>query len=129
MHTTKAGGYTLDDFSPYTKGENILPNWEELHTEEVTDNIASIGHSLTPQWGYVRLPDGSRPWAYYFLREHSGEGYVLIYGGHHGRNPRAGHFSICRHEKVDGPGANHSRGWHPGSCRLCGLNMSYDSGD
>jgi hypothetical protein len=30
---------------------------------------------------------------------------------------------------VEGPNANHSRGWHPGWCGKCGVDMSIDSGD
>jgi hypothetical protein len=41
----------------------------------------------------------------------------------------AGRFTFCKHEKVEGAGANHSRGWHPGYCDKCGLDMSVDSGD
>jgi hypothetical protein len=41
----------------------------------------------------------------------------------------AGHFAICQHEKIEGDGANHDHGWHPGYCGKCGLDMSVDSGD
>lgn len=41
----------------------------------------------------------------------------------------AGRFTFCKHEKVEGAGANHQRGWHPGHCGKCGLDMSVDSGD
>jgi hypothetical protein len=40
-----------------------------------------------------------------------------------------GRFAICKHESVEDPGANHSRGWHPAHCKKCGLDMSVDSGD
>jgi hypothetical protein len=40
-----------------------------------------------------------------------------------------GTFAICKHEKVEGAGADHQRGWHPGHCGKCGMDMSVDSGD
>lgn len=43
--------------------------------------------------------------------------------------PRGWRVAICEHEKVEGAGANHMRGWHPGRCRLCDMDMSVDSGD
>jgi hypothetical protein len=55
-----------------------------------------------------------------------GSGYVLIW---HNVAPITGRFWMCKHEPVDDPGANHSRGWHPAHCRLCGLDMTTDSGD
>ena len=38
-------------------------------------------------------------------------------------------FNAKKHEVIEGAGANHSRGWYPGHCGKCGLDMSFDSGD
>lgn len=44
-------------------------------------------------------------------------------------NPHGFRVAVCKHEKVPGSGANPQRGWHPGSCRLCGMDLTVDSGD
>ncbi len=64
----------------------------------------------------------------------TGEGVVVLSYYGHGYTKSidtviTGKFSICLHEKVEGAGANHMRGWHPGYCSKCGLDMSVDSGD
>jgi hypothetical protein len=39
-------------------------------------------------------------------------------------------FAICQHNKTGGATrAQEMRGWHPGRCSLCGLDLSVDSGD
>lgn len=39
-------------------------------------------------------------------------------------------FALCLHEKTEeGHQPNHGRGWHPGHCKHCGMDMSVDSGD
>lgn len=43
--------------------------------------------------------------------------------------PKAFRVAICKHEKVPGPDAKPLYGWHPGSCRLCGMDLTVDSGD
>lgn len=45
------------------------------------------------------------------------------------RAPRAANFQLCEHERKMGHGANPTRGWHPGRCTKCGLDMTVDSGD
>lgn len=46
---------------------------------------------------------------------------------------RTGALSVpeeCEHERVStGTREEARRGWHPGKCRHCGKDMSYDSGD
>lgn len=64
----------------------------------------------------------------------TGEGVVVLSYYGHGYTKSAetvitGKFAICEHKKVEGAGANHMRGWHPGHCEKCGLDMSVDSGD
>lgn len=77
------------------------------------------------------MTDAYAPWARYFLNrtqggQLDGTGYVMIYGNGGGK---IGHFAICKHEKIAEVGADPRRGWHPGRCRLCNLNMTVDSGD
>lgn len=44
--------------------------------------------------------------------------------------PRVFRFALCNHEKTEqGHSPNHGRGWHPGHCKHCGMNMTVDSGD
>jgi hypothetical protein len=133
----RKGGYTLEDFKPFIHFRDDgpydtatvrlapLPNVEEQDIARGVNSIASMGHMLTPKWGYSKGEHGGM-WTQFFLHVHDGSGYALIYGGQGGRIVR---FAICRHQKKTGAGANHSRGWHPGHCIKCGLDMSVDSGD
>jgi hypothetical protein len=112
-----------------------LPNAEDVDPMEFLNNLAAVGHGLKPVWGYARSPrsDGNL-WTQFFLNDDGG-GYAVSYGGTRYLNdkpyatPIVRRFTICKHEIEEGPGANHSRGWHPGHCRLCGVDTSYDSGD
>lgn len=130
--------YSLEtDLQPIITGEVPLPNFRADKPESVIANIAALGHGLLPMWGYA-LIDGHKTWTQFFLTpagmgsvrhgSFDGGGYVLIWGGYP-NGGRAGTFAICRHQKLDAPGANHSRGWHPGACKLCGMDMTIDSGD
>jgi hypothetical protein len=120
-------GYTLDDFAAILKGDTPLPNAEEARSlEEGVNNIAALGHMLEPKWGNSVTSDGHKTWTQYFLQVSDGSGYALIYGMRGGRIAR---FTICKHQKKTHPGANPSRGWHPGHCIKCGLDLSVDSGD
>lgn len=127
------------DLMPIIRGEVPVPNLEIIDLAGATSSIAAIGHSLRPEWGYA-LVDGRKAWTFYFLTpagmgsvrgdnpSFDGGGYMLVYGGYpHGGY--AARFAICEHQKVDDPGANHSRGWHPGRCVKCDLDMTIDSGD
>lgn len=45
-------------------------------------------------------------------------------------NPTVYTFALCLHEKSEeGHSPNHNRGWHPGHCAHCNMDMSVDSGD
>jgi hypothetical protein len=119
------------DFAEILKGNVPLPNAEELDAQKFLNVLAAGGHSLLPKWGYSNV-EGRKAWTFFFLTPAGmggrldGGGYAVAYGG---SGPKVMRFAICKHEKVDAPGANHSRGWHPGSCRHCGLDMTVDSGD
>lgn len=134
--------YTLEgDLIPIIHGDVELPN-----NEEVTDvgnwlnNLASVGHGWQSIWGYSKIGNVSQ-WTMFFLQGagmgsppscYDGGGYAVRYNGY----PKLGkiggqiyRFAICKHESIDDPGANHSRGWHPGHCAKCGMDMTIDSGD
>jgi hypothetical protein len=143
----KRNGYTDDDFAPFRGHDAKLtpPNFEEMPIDELAALLTFGGIRADPYASYVIPPGQSRRvWARWFYCTGqsgglTGEGYVIWYCSGPKPNPRpeaayaayarGGRFAICKHEKVDGPGANHSRGWHPGHCRLCGLDMTVDSGD
>lgn len=124
--------YSFDtDLKPIVQGVASLPNFQQIEARMFLDNIAAVGHGMEPYWGHAML-NGRRQWAMYFLtgegmssppHSYGGGGYVAVYGGIHGT------FAICRHEKRPDPGANPSRGWHPGRCAKCGIDMTVDSGD
>ena len=130
--------YTMQDYLPFVRRDNKplpLPNAEDVNPLWFLNSMAAVGHGWTPVWGFTVLPDGSRPqWSMLFL-DMVGGGYAVTYGGQKWADGKATElpivrkFQICKHEVVEGPGANHSRGWHPGKCKHCGMDMSYDSGD
>lgn len=131
----RRSAYTMEEFDPYIgkSGRDnrhilTLPNVEDVEPMLFLNMIASGGHSLVPRWGYSRPePDsGWTNWTQFFLAD-GGEGYAIIYRGGGARTVQ---FSICKHEKVDtGTPDGHRRGWHPGYCAKCGVDMSIDSGD
>lgn len=89
--------------------------------------------------GYSLLPDGSRQqWTQFFLSadanmgfELSGAGYAVTYGAYRDgkATPIVRRFAICKHERELHAGADPSRGWRPGHCKHCGMDMTIDSGD
>jgi len=132
----KAGsrdGYTMADYAEIINGKTPLPNFEPMEHAKFLNAIAA--HSMRVVRGNALKPDEHAgqyaSWATFFLTSNSmgplgGGGMVVIYGS---RGPVCGEFAICKHEKVEGAGANHSRGWHPGHCGKCGIDMTVDSGD
>lgn len=124
--------YTVEeDFAAVLKGEIELPNAVATDQTGFLNNLAAVGHGWVAKWGWSKF-EGHKQWTYFFLTPAGmggrldGAGYAVIY---HGLAPKVLSFALCRHEKVDAPGANHIRGWHPGSCKHCGLDMTVDSGD
>jgi len=144
--------------APFDLKEHLEPRisgkvrWE--HAEEIdllnaVNNITMGGQQVTYS-GWFRKPDtpanGSNKWARYFLTTNqggslTGEALVFVYGGGgyydranptewQGTKPSAYRVAICKHEK-EGSGTpdQERRGWHPGRCAKCGLDLSVDSGD
>lgn len=135
--------YTLDtDYAPIIKAEVEIPNAENVDPLLFLNNLASGGHSWVPKWGWA-LVNGRKDWAQFFLTpagmggRFDGGGYAVVWRSSRYdqeakkqiHQPLVLRFAICKHEKVSGPGANPIRGWHPGSCKHCGLDMTVDSGD
>lgn len=128
--------YTLEeDLTPVIKGVVALPNIEDVDPIEFLNRLACFGHSWTAKSGYSNI-DGKKQWTYFFLFHTqagtlTGEGYAVRYGTSYPKtDPRVMSFAICRHE-IQGTGTSEQarRGWHPGHCKLCGLDMTVDSGD
>lgn len=125
--------YTEADYAPIIAGDVEIPNFEPVTPEYFCDALAAGGHSMIPKWGHAKGERSHKPWAHYFLTNYSnmgggpdGSGYVCVYGS---GKPKVGRFAICKHQKVAAAGANPSRGWNPGACAKCGLDMTIDSGD
>ena len=125
--------YTEADYAPIITGDVEIPNFEEVTPENFCNALAAGGHSMIPKWGHAKAEGPYKPWAHYFLTNYSnmgggvdGSGYVCVYAF---GKPKVGRFSICKHEKQLGAGADPSRGWNPGACVKCGLDMTIDSGD
>ena len=129
--------FTEADFNPFMDGKEWVPNFEPTTLDKVLPQIISgygdIHHRRRVRVG--RSPYG--PSAIYFLDAGqggglTGEGVVLYSEGWESgmEKFKAATFAICKHEKTEeGHMPNHQRGWHPGHCKHCGLDMSVDSGD
>jgi hypothetical protein len=133
--------YTEADYEPYMRkmGRSDdkplpLPNATIIDPLEFLNALAATGHMMTPIWRYTLLPDGSRQqWTMLFLLHDAnmsgalgGGGYAVTYRTN---DPIVRRFQICRHEIELAPGADPQRGWRPGKCKHCGMDMTVDSGD
>lgn len=135
----------------YMVGAAVPPNLEVGTDESLHADLSHIAHAGSMAGSYasifggrIMLPsmrEGKSP-------KHHGEiafavasrtqggaldgsARVLIYRPTWGKDatPRTATFRLCDHEKRVGAGARPERGWHPGSCTNCGLDMTVDSGD
>jgi hypothetical protein len=114
-----------------------LPNAEEVSPSAMLNTIAA--HQFVERRGNAAHPSGDKSWAHFFLISGqggglTGEGYAIVYNGAWTKDGPVGgkayRFAICKHEKLStGSAMENRRGWHPGYCRLCGLDMTIDSGD
>lgn len=122
------------DLKPIMSGEVALPN-----PEPVADVAVAILGYQQMHHGQVLLPgQTNKTWNVHFFLDR-GQGGQLYGSGivawtrwdneKRGVSAYALKFAICQHTKVADPGANPSRGWHPGRCSKCGLDMTIDSGD
>lgn len=148
----KKSGYDLkEDFEPFMSGLKPVPNFKpyEGNPLEFLNSLTLGGQWTPPGAGYAEVyheGQSQKGWAKYFLSTtqgggFDGTGYVIIYASprwvaatelkeqHKEGGAIIGSFAICKHQKVDHAGANHQRGWHPGHCLHCGLDMTVDSGD
>jgi hypothetical protein len=138
--------YTFEEdarpyFHPYTPWgqQQLLPNLEEitdpaeaLFEIAVTNALEGAPHDLA-------FNQPGRPWSAYctvFLRgtpmgsSKSWDGSGVLLEMHNSTKPRVYRFALCKHEKTEeGHKPNHGRGWHPGHCKHCGMDMTVDSGD
>lgn len=132
--TIKRKVYTLEaDLMPIIEGKVSLPNAKPI---EQTDTGSAILHYRQMHCGTALLADGNKQWNARFFLDYGqggqlyGSGLVAWTGWKDGKYRAIGmRFAICEHAKKDAPGANHSRGWHPGHCEKCGCDLSVDSGD
>ena len=114
-------------------GKRELPNYEEVDLAKGVANIACLGWGQPVGVKRAKVPGASHSdWARYFLDSTQGgaldgAGMVMIWGSHGGR---IGKFAICVHKHTGGGTREQKmRGWHPGRCEVCGLDLSVDSGD
>ena len=129
--------YSMEDFGPYFASKFALPKFEPVPLWQVASAaIHFYGHLVEGKYAATVEHPGIYQRALYMLSAGqggglTGEGYVLISCGYANDESRivSGRFALCKHQKVEGHGADHDHGWHPGHCRLCGLNMNVDSGD
>jgi hypothetical protein len=134
--TDKRKGYSFDDdLKPIVEGKVPLPNIEDIDPLRFLNDLASVGHGWTPKWGYSSI-DGRKQWTQFYLSGGqggglNGQGYAVRYGSSYPTPaPRVMRFAICKHEfNGTGTAEQSRRGWHPGHCSKCGLDMTVDSGD
>lgn len=131
--TDKRKGYTLEaDLMPIMEGKVALPNAKPIDA----DVGAAILHYTKMHCGQALVTANNKQWNARFFLDYTqggsltGTGIVAWTAWKDGAYRATGlKFAICEHEKKVAPGANPSRGWHPGHCIKCGLDMSVDSGD
>ncbi len=108
------------------------PHYNEIDPETALATITLGGQECFQHKRIKRPDDHHRKWAIYFLSQtqggwFDGSGIVIWYDKTH--KGRAARFEICIHAPVAGAGADPRRGWRPARCKLCGLDMTVDSGD
>lgn len=129
--------YTMESMFPILTGKVPLPNPtvpREAGLEMVGSILSATVYAI-PAVGRMMDDDGCTFQARYFLQLNqggslTGEGWCLWSYFHQGTS-KTGFvsFAVCEHDKVPGVRTNPMRGWYPGRCGKCGLDMSVDSGD
>jgi hypothetical protein len=118
-----------------------LPNLEEV--TDPKEALIAINRRRQQHQYYnsaFNLPSGNPKWPERYLTYAKlytewtsgggwdGVGYVVT--SHNTDEGRVFKFTMCKHEKTEeGHSPNHGRGWHPGHCKHCGMDMTVDSGD
>ncbi len=131
----------------YLLGWEVLPNWKFEPLERGLDQIACWGGAgAYKRLANIRLPYGigswrgtvHTTWARVFLSytqggQRDGRGVHIWHKGQAPRN--VGHsqvasFALCQHTKRTISSIHdQQRGWHPGHCTRCGLDLTVDSSD
>lgn len=130
-----------EDMKPYLhplqgwNQQEILPNLKEITDplealREINWSKANIDYYNAA----VMLPNERFPkYCKLFLKSTpmgggwDGSGIILA---NYYPQPKVFSFALCVHEKTEeGHNPNHGRGWHPGHCKHCGMDMTVDSGD
>lgn len=132
------GAPSFHPFSPWGKLAP-LPNLEEITDPEKALFEIAVSHALCPDIYNLAFNMPGNSYSTYctaFLRSTpmggngSWDGAGVLLSMHNTIKPRVFKFALCKHEKTEeGHSPNHNRGWHPGHCRLCGMDMTVDSGD
>jgi hypothetical protein len=115
-------------------GKREPPNYEDVDLSKGVATIAAWGGAHeTVGIKHVKIPGfKSSNWSRFFLGstqggDFDGTGYIMWWDNGAGH---IGKFAICQHERTGGGTREQEmRGWHPGRCAKCGLDMSIDSGD
>ena len=115
----------------------MLPNLEEVTDPATALFEIAVSRALCPApYNLAFKMPGERYSTYCvaFLRSTPGgggwDGSGVLLSMHNTMKPRVFKFALCQHEKTEeGHRPDHGRGWHPGHCRHCGMNMTVDSGD
>lgn len=122
----------------YLRGSDVPPNLIIGSPETLDDDLDGLAHNWGEYGGgRVKVPGdtGYGQIAMVALPKTqggalTGEAKVLFYSPKWGKQgPRTAKFKLCDHAHVAGASANPSRGWHPGRCSKCGLDMTVDSSD
>lgn len=129
--------YTMESMAPILTGKEPLPNPRPPRGNGIDLFGCLLGATVyaLPTVSRMMDSDGRTFQARYFLQCNqggglTGEGWVLWSYFHQGTSMAAFcAFAVCVHERVPGLGGNPMRGWRPGRCGLCGLDMSVDSSD
>lgn len=126
-------------FHPYTPWATqlVLPNLEEITDPAKALFAIAVTNALCPAPHDLAFKMPGRPYSTYctaFLASTPGgggwDGSGVLLTMHNTTTPRVFEFAICKHEKTEeGHSPNHGRGWHPGHCKHCGMDMLVDSGD
>lgn len=126
-------------FEEIKAGKAPVPNLEEIPAEDFLSHIVGW-RGAGGQGGHAKIQGSNVTATATFFPNATqggrfdGSGHVIWSGGWSTDQKRyvtkTARFAICIHKKTEeGHSPNHQRGWHPGHCELCGLDMSVDSGD